>query len=478
MVRRAQDWVDGSMAERLFDSNIVGIFVADLEGRVSFANDRFLQMLGYGHGDLPLARAELTPSEHSHMEETKRREVLATGVTAPWEREYIHRDGRRIPVLVGVAHLSPETRDCICFSVDLSAGKQAEHALRVSEARYRALYEDIPLLYCTLDEQGRIQAVNAFGLEALGCTSEELIGRPVQTLFHPDDHTSVNERLTTLLAHPDRIGRWEFRKQRRNGTVLWAQQSARVVPGRDGRPMVLMVCEDITERLDSEGEHREQERRLHALTTELAMAEERERRRIASGLHDQIGQRLAMIKLKLSTLDTRELPVGQAEMLMEVDEDLVHVIEATRSLTFELGSPALTELGFPAAVKALAEHFVGRHGLRLRFEEDQQPKSLNDDTEIILYSAVRELLTNIAKHAQANAVCVAITREDNRIHIVIKDDGRGFPTTGDCVVQTSYQVYGLRSVREHLEHIGGHFEIANAPTVGTRAVLVAPLAAA
>jgi diguanylate cyclase (GGDEF)-like protein/PAS domain S-box-containing protein len=153
---------------------------------------------------------------------------------------------------------------------------RAETALRESEARYRALYDDNPSMYFTLDGEGLIAAVNRFGAEQLGYTPEELIGQSVLKVFHPDDREAVQRQLAECLREIGQIARWEFRKIRKDGSILWVKEDARAVRDADGRPIVLVVCEDITTRKQAETAlrqaHADLERRVEERTAALSQA--------------------------------------------------------------------------------------------------------------------------------------------------------------------------------------------------------------
>lgn len=334
--------------ERLFDSNIVGIFIADLDGGITIANTRFLQMLGYRRDELPLRWDKMTPPEHAHLDHAKIQEVLETGIGEPWEKEYYHHDGHRVPVLVGAARLSQERRDCICFSIDLSATKEAQRNFRLSE------------------------------------------------------------------------------------------------------------------------------RNLRAMTAQVALAEHRERHRIASGLHDEVGQRLAMIKLRLSTLKLDQLRLEESQALAEIHEDLNRAIEVTRSLTFELGAATLKELGLGAALKSLGEQIQTQYHLSVQFDDSSRLNTVNEDVDLILYGVIRELLTNVVKHARASAINISMTRNANRLQIVVEDNGVGFEWSPFDQAGSETQGYGLFSICGRIEYIGGQFEVIKS-TSGARAVVIVPL---
>ena len=138
-----------------------------------------------------------------------------------------------------------------------AARTQAEEALRESEMQYRALYEDNPSMYFTVDAQGTVLSVNPFGAEQLGYPVAELVGQPVLGIFHPDDRAAVSEQLAACLRTPNQVAHWEFRKVRKDGSTLWVREAARAVQGGGGSPVVLIVCEDVTVRKQAEDRLRE-----------------------------------------------------------------------------------------------------------------------------------------------------------------------------------------------------------------------------
>jgi PAS domain S-box-containing protein len=148
-----------------------------------------------------------------------------------------------------------------------------EASLRDSEQRYRILFEENPAMYFTVDPGGRVLSVNPFGAQQLGYGASELIGRSVLDVFHPDDAAAVQRQLAACVADPGRTFSWELRKVHRRGHTIWVRELARAVRDRDDRIIVLVVCEDITDRKEIESELRrardEMERRVVERTAEL-----------------------------------------------------------------------------------------------------------------------------------------------------------------------------------------------------------------
>jgi PAS domain S-box-containing protein len=137
---------------------------------------------------------------------------------------------------------------------DVTERRRAEEALRDSEERYRALYEDNPSMYFTLDEKGTVLSVNHFGSRQLGYAPEELIGHPVLKIFHEEDRQAVSRYLSASLRAPEQSNGWEARKIRKDGSVLWVRENVRAIRGPGGGTVILVTCEDVTERKRAERE--------------------------------------------------------------------------------------------------------------------------------------------------------------------------------------------------------------------------------
>jgi signal transduction histidine kinase len=150
-------------------------------------------------------------------------------------------------------------------------------------------------------------------------------------------------------------------------------------------------------------------------------------------------------------------------------------IQRTRRLSFELSPPILYELGLPAAVEWLADRVQEQHGIEVTVRDDSQAKPLDEATGVVLFTAVRELLVNIVKHAQAERAEISIRREGDRIGIDVEDNGVGFEVSASGTSSSGDRGFGLFSIRERLSHLGGECLVHCEPGSGTQVTLVAPL---
>ncbi|MCJ7729167.1 MAG: MEDS domain-containing protein [Sedimentisphaerales bacterium] len=230
------------------------------------------------------------------------------------------------------------------------------------------------------------------------------------------------------------------------------------------------------ERKRAEKRAKEYQAQLKSLASELTLAEEHERHRLATKLHDQVSQSLALAKIKLDTLHSSVSSPPLAKTLEDVSASLEKAIQDTRSLTFDLSNPILYELGFEAAVAEwLSEQLRDKHGIATEFGDDGQSKPLDDDVRVLLFRNVRELLINVIKYANANRVRVSIRRTDDSIQVIVEDNGIGFDPTEVKSMAARRSEFGLLSIRERLEEMGGHLEIESKPGAGCKATMTAPL---
>ena len=242
----------------LTEMNAAATFVYK-DGSLVYANAAAAAMTGYSGDELLVLepRRILHADYREAMRETWER-ALAGQTPAP-------REHREVKIITkgGEERWADYTADLVQWeggtavlgtAFDITGHKQAEEALRDSEERYRALYQDNPSMYFTVDAGGTVLSVNQFGAEQLGYAVDELVGKPVLDVFYEEDKAEVREQLALCAGSPGKMANWEFRKVRKNGEVIWVKEAARATVDTNGETIVLIVCEDITERRRMEEE--------------------------------------------------------------------------------------------------------------------------------------------------------------------------------------------------------------------------------
>jgi len=176
---------------------------------------------------------------------------------------------------------------------------------------------------------------------------------------------------------------------------------------------------------------------------------------------------LAQIKLSAE----REALTGEARTAVDAAiELLAQSVSDTRTLIFDLSPPVLYDLGLKDALAWLVEDFEKRHNLHVELKDDNVEKALDEATAALVFRAVRELLTNVSKHAQSQAATIVLSRIGDQLQVNVEDHGIGF----DHAVRAGAG-FGLFSVREQLSRLGGSVDVASEPQRGTTVSLRVPL---
>jgi two-component system, NarL family, sensor kinase len=213
---------------------------------------------------------------------------------------------------------------------------------------------------------------------------------------------------------------------------------------------------------------------LRSLAAQLAVGEQQERRRIAELLHDRVGQTLALMSLKLAQARSLAPHPELDAILADAQEIAGRLTAETRSLTFELCPPILYELGFTHAVDWLAEQFEEQCGLdvELVVEGDFDPES--EQLRTTLFQAVRELLTNVVKHAEARRATIRLAERGPSLLVSVEDDGLGIESADLATRMSPHDGFGLFNIRERLMYLGGALRAERRPGGGTLVTLEAP----
>lgn len=213
--------------------------------------------------------------------------------------------------------------------------------------------------------------------------------------------------------------------------------------------------DEITERLRAEAALKRSQAQLRRLATELTLAEERERRNIASDLHDHIGQALAVIRARLRQMQSNAVFSG---MEREIEENLAlldQTIQSTRTLTFEISPPVLYDLGLAPALEWLCRQFKKKHGLQTEMTPEGAGPAVPESLQIAIFRSVQEFLLNAVKHARASSVQVHLVGKPASIKVEVRDNGVGFDASPESAFLADHGGFGLFSIRERLEVLGG-----------------------
>jgi PAS domain S-box-containing protein len=351
-----------------------------------------------------------------------------------------------------------------------------EKALLESESRFRTIIREAAIGIALIDKRGQIIEGNPALSAMLGYALEELRGLEFIRINPADDGELSRATFQQLLSGEQNVCRLETRYVRKDGWVGWGRLVISLVRDAGGKPQfVIALFEDITERRESEEKIRTYQEQLQSLASELSLTEERERRRLATVLHDHIAQLLVLAKCKFEKMQESTLYRSVTKPIEEIRKLIEESIRYTRSLVFELSPPILYDLGFEATMEWLGEHMHEQYGLVVEVEDDDRSKDLDNEVRVLLFRAVRELLFNVLKHAQASGAKVRMRRVGDCLRVVVEDDGVGFAPEKLSATSGKVEGFGLFSIRERLNYFGGRMEIDSPPGKVTRVILTVPL---
>ena len=213
---------------------------------------------------------------------------------------------------------------------------------------------------------------------------------------------------------------------------------------------------------------------LRLLARELAAAKEKERQKIADQLHDGLGQDILVAKFRLGQL-ADELPSQYREAIRAINETIDVVIRETRCIIQDLCPQQLFEFGLSSALQSLASEIRTRYGLNCTTKLESPPKPLQEDIQLVVFAAVRELLVNVVKHAQASTAKITMKCRPDFIIVEVSDNGRGFSHKRFALSDLSTGHFGLFSVRSRLVPLGGSLRMISRVGKGTRAIVAVAL---
>lgn len=479
--RRATDALERSEARfrSLLEQSKQGISI-QVDDRLVFANQAYAEIYGYDRPDDIVALGSI--DAYAASEDIARlqgyREARREGRDTPSQYEFrgLRKDGSEVWVEKRMQVITWDDRPAtLAMATDIGSRKHAEEALKKSEERFRKTFESAGIGMILYDRDGLVIDINPACASMLGYAPEELIGCNYTILQHPDEATVARENFVAMRSGELFSYTREKRFLRKDGSMIWGRVTFTVIGTEDGMAQLQIgMIEDVTAEKQAGAALLASREKLSALANELSTVEARERRRFATYLHDKIGQTLAVMRIQTGALATVSESVERNELTDSVNSLLKEAIESCQTLTLDLSSPVLYELGLGPAVEEAGESICAQNGLAFEFETDGDRPLLDDDTAAFLLRGAKELMMNVVKHAQASKIRSAVQYEGPYLRVIVEDNGNGFDHS---TVDTASGVhFGLFSIRERMDHIGGSLKIECTPDSGTRVTLLVPIA--
>ena len=498
----------------MFEATSVGVSECDSStGRILRINERFGQILGYtkaemlGKTFLELSHPDDPPGDWDKYSSLVRGDIPTFKI----EKRLIHKNGTSAWVHVTVNLVRDVAGHPLCtvaIVLDIAERMLAEEGLRETKERMRLATETTGVgvwEWNVLTNQIRWDT-QMFRIYGITPTPDGWV--PYSTWSEavlPEDLLSQEERLHDTVHHAGQSSRtfrirrvadgesrniqsMETTRANEQGQVEWVVGTNLDITDRQKADDALIASENrlvaFSGHLEQMVTDRTQElvqshERLRALAKELNLTEHRQRKRLASELHDTLAQWLVICCLNLGRVQQIDLSPKASQIVKETEELLDKALDYSRTLMTELSPPVLQEHGLSAGLTWLGEQ-MQHHGLMVTVDVGTVAySSLPDDCAVLLFQSVRELLMNALKHAESKEVAIRLFESDLTLYIEVRDEGAGFDLAAPAASPPSMtSKFGLLSIRERMQALGGRFDLKSSPGAGTTATLLLPLGVA
>jgi two-component system sensor histidine kinase UhpB len=476
---RALSSLRGSEAKvrALLETAAQAIIAVEAGGRIGLVNATAEQMFGYSREEMLGKPIEmLLPERLRRRHRQYRREYFARPVTRPMgigmELSALRKDGSEFSVEISLSHI--EGGDgllAVAFVSDTTARKQTEAQSHLQAAVAANMGEGVGLVRA---RDAVIVYANDRYHELLGYEPGELAGRPVTVLNagDPAEAQATAQKIIRTL-HREGVWRGEVHNVRKDGSTLWTRASISTLEDPEHGTVWVGVLNDITERKQAEDALHRSRQELRALSAKLISVSEEERRDLSRELHDVLSHKLAALALKTKLLERRQkaLPDEARAELRRLEEEISNVAGEVQQISRQLHPTVLRDLGLEVALREACTVFSNVHGIPVGFSAKDVPRSLPENVALCVYRVAQECLHNVAKHAQATAVDVALVRTEEGLALSVKDSGDGF----DVGEARGKGGLGLISMEERLRLVNGRFSVRSRPGEGTVVDVFVPL---
>jgi PAS domain S-box-containing protein len=420
----------------LFEKTSEHIIVVDPNGRLLYTlGPASEQGLGYTSDEI-IGRVGfdlMHPDDLPRVREAFERMAQTPGASASFEHRFRHKDGSwRFLDAVGtnLTHV-PEIGGIVINSRDVTDRKLAERISRENAEEFRCLFEGAPVGMLIASAETRILKTNGAFCRMLGYHEAELLGRLTLDLTHPDDRDATNAAVQAVVAEETPNYRMEKRFLAKNGRTVWVDAAVTVVRGDLGEPLYGMgIFQDITVQKQAAAQLRASRERSRQLAMYVVQAREDERSRIAREIHDGLGQVLTGLKMGLESLasDCSGNHLSRAKIgrqIAKMSRIVRGSIGSVKEISAQLRPGILDQLGLPAAIEWQAHEFESNTGIKCAIAKMPASLTLAAEQSTAVFRVFQEILTNVARHAQASAVSVSLGTGPRWLTLSVRDNGVG-----------------------------------------------------
>jgi PAS domain S-box-containing protein len=352
------------------------------------------------------------------------------------------------------------------------ARKRVEESLRLSEEKFAKAFRSSPdSIALTTLEDGRILDINNGHERISGFSRDEVVGRTTIDLGYWVNLVEREQVIRELRRHGS-VSNLEVSLRTRDGNIMTGLLSAEVI-NLEGKPVMLSIVRDITERKRVELELERSLEQLHALSNYLQQVREEERTYIAREIHDELGQALTALKVDLSWVAEKLSPGDDKlrDRIRSMSTLTGSIIETVQKIATQLRPGILDNLGLRAAIEWQTEEFASRTGIVCRVDCPEELVDLDQERSTACFRILQETLTNIARHANATEVHISLKQQHKSLILEVCDNGKGISESE----RTDRTSIGLLGMKERAHALGGECSIEGVPGKGTRVTLSIPL---
>jgi PAS domain S-box-containing protein len=458
--------------ERIMETVQEGIWHIDENTSTTYVNPYLASLLGYAPEDMIGKSALDFISPQDRKKALQNIEERKKGISGQHELSF----KRNEQVIHTLIQSTPIYKDhqyagSVSTLLDITQKKKAEEELRLSEQKYRVIFENNPLPMFMLEYPKRnFVAVNNAFIEKFGYSQAELEKMNMRQLRRPYE-VHKSDEIALTLEERKQFRELMYLRKKDGSDLLFDVQAAEVT--FEGKTVYLASTHDITELAKAEEALLQTNKQLRELTIHLQEIREEERKHISREIHDELGQQLTALKLNLSWI-AKKMTTQEEAVVIKIKSSLDVIngtIQTVRRLATELRPAMLDELGLAEAIKWQTNEFSKRTGIEMNFETNADEYVFPPDISISFFRILQESLTNIIRHAEAGHVECKLHLADGSLLLEVSDDGKGFypDNAGDK------KSLGLLGIKERVEMLHGEYHLYSEPMKGTKLKVIVPL---
>jgi PAS domain S-box-containing protein len=446
-----------------------GIFISNQDGDYVDVNTSASILTGYSKAELLKLNIRDIILEHDLTERPLMLGEIKKGMVLINERTMRQKNGQLIVVEIS-AKMLPDGRFQGIVR-DITARKKTEAEIRMSEHKYRLLFNSnpMPMWMISMPERNFLD-VNDAAIAFYGYSKEEFMGMNIRDLRPDNEYSKFSEIISSFKSGITNAGTWKHKKK--NGDVIKVNIITHEIL-YEGKQAKLFLANDITEKIEAEEKLQRSHEELRQLATHLQDIREDERTRIAREIHDELGQQLTGLKMDISWLSKKingqapEINQKLAESLVLIDD----TVKTVRRIATQLRPSILDDLGLISAMEWQSEEFEKRFKIETVFKANITVLDIDAEVSTGLFRVFQESLTNILRHAKASRVNASLHLEHESLTLQITDNGVGFEVDNIGEKKT----LGLLGMKERTLMMGGTYHITSDPGMGTTVLITVPI---